>query len=166
MHLRLALGSLLIFLLFAVDARAQLFITTGRDTLRGLPGVEVLVEELPSELLQPELTTAAVRMAVEQRLRAGGVTVYATQAANPSAAKGYVYVHLSAVAVPGQLHAVSIQVHLRQTVQSVVTGSNVVNAMTWEHHTVAVATDAQRAELRDLVLEMVDQFVADWRAVH
>lgn len=167
MHVRLRVSvvSLLMPLLFAAGASAQLFVATGRDTLRGLPGVEVVVEDVPAEL-PAELTTTALHAAVEQRLRAGGITVYATQAANPSDAKAYVYVHLNALSLPGQLNAVAIQVHLRQTVRSAVTKSNIVNAMTWDEHTVAAATSAEGAQLRDLVLEMVDHFVDDWRAVH
>lgn len=163
---RASVLSLLVPLLFAVEASAQPFVPTGRDTLRGLPGVELAVEDVPPELSQPELATIALRSAVEQRLRAGGLTVYATQKANPSDAKAYVYVHLNAVSLPGQLHAVAIQVHLRQTVRSVVTSAMIVNAMTWEEHTVAAATAADGAQLRDLVLEMVDHFVTDWRTMH
>lgn len=166
MHLRAAVMALLLLPQFAAPASAQLFIATGRDTLRGLPGVEVLVEDVPPELPQSELTLTAVRAAVEQRLRDAGIPVYPTQAANASAAKAYVYVHLTAVPLPGRSHAVSIELHLRQTVQSIATGSNIVNAMTWEHHTLAIATDAEGKALRDLILEMVDDFVADWRAVH
>jgi hypothetical protein len=152
-------------LLSARGASAQLFVATGRDTLRGLPGVEVAVETAP-ELSHAELTTRALHTVVEQRLRAGGITVYATQAANPSDAKPYVYVHLNALPLPGTLVVVAIQVHLRQTVRSAVTGSSIVNAMTWDQSTVAAATAADGAPLRDLVLEMIDHFVADWRAVH
>jgi hypothetical protein len=157
--------SLPMLLLFVVEASAQLFVPTGRDTLRGLPGVEVAIE-VPTPLPQTELTTAALRTAIEQRLHASGITVYETQKANPSDAKAYVYVHLNALSLPGQLHAVAIQVHLRQTVRSMITKSSIVNAMTWDEHTVAVVTAADGAQLRDLVLEMIDHFIADWRAVH
>jgi len=162
---RMTLVSLLVPLLFAVGASAQPVVATGRETLRGLPGVEVAVEDVP-ELPQPELATSALHIAVEQRLRAGGITVYPTQAANPAEAKAYVYVHLNALPLGGQMHAVAIQVQLRQTVRSTVTKAIIVNAMTWEKYTVAAATAAEGAQLRDLVLEMVDHFVADWRAVH
>jgi hypothetical protein len=157
---------LVTFMLFGADAFAQLFVATGRDTLRGLPGVEVVVEDVPAELSQADLAAAALRAVIEQRLRAGGISVYATQVLNPSAAKAFVYVHLNAVPIRAELYAVSIQVHLRQTVRAAVTGSNIVNAMTWENHTVAVATANDGEQLRDLVLEMVGHFVADWRAVH
>jgi hypothetical protein len=157
--------SLPVLLLFAAEASAQLFVATGRDTLRALPGVEVAVD-VPTELPQTELTPTALHTAIVQRLRGGNITVYATQSSNPSDAKAYVYVHLNALALPGQLHVVAIQVHLRQTVHSVITSSNIVNAMTWEEHTVAAVTAADGAQLRDLVLEMIDHFIADWRAVH
>src|SRR4029453_5577276 len=81
-RLRVKLGSLLVPLLFAVGASAQPFVPTGRDTLRGLPGVEVAVEDVAPELPQPEVATMTLRTAVEQRLRAGGITVYATQKEN------------------------------------------------------------------------------------
>jgi hypothetical protein len=157
---------LVILLLLNLGASAQPFIATGRDTLRGLPGVEIAVEDVPVELRQAELTTTALHTAVEQRLRAGGITVYPTQAANPSEAKAYVYVQLNALPFPGRLNAVSIQLHLRQTVRSTVTSASIVNAMTWDEHTVAGTTAGDGVQLRDLVLEMVDHFVADWRAVH
>ena len=164
-HFRASAFSLLVLLLFEVEASAQSFVPTGRDTLRGLPGVEIAVE-VPPELRQTELTTVALHAAVEQRLRAGGIAVYDSQKANPSDAKAYVYVHLNALPLPGQMQAVAIQVHLRQTVRSVVVSSSIVNAMTWDQHTVAAVTAADGAQLRDLVLEMIDHFIDDWRAVH
>jgi hypothetical protein len=151
--------------LFGAEVSAQPFVPTGRETLRGLPGVEVVVE-VPTELRTVELTSTGLNNAIEQRLRAGGVTVYATQTANPSAAKAYVYVHLNALSLPGQLQAVAIQLHLRQTVRSAISSANIVNAMTWDQHTVVAVTSADAAQLRDLVFEMVDLFIADWRAVH
>jgi hypothetical protein len=153
-------------LLFPANSAAQLFVATGRDTLRGLTGVEVLVENVSPDLQPPELAGPALRTAVETRLKAGGVTVYATQVANASDAKAYVYVHIDSVKLSGTLHAVAIQVHLRQTVRSTVGPSNIVNAMTWDNHTIAAATAAEGAQVRDLVLEMVGRFIADWRAVH
>jgi hypothetical protein len=157
--------SLIALLLFNAPVLAQPIVATGRDTLRGLPGVEVAVE-VPTELPQTEVGAAALRTAIERRLQAGGITVYATQAANPSEAKPYVYVDLNALSLSGRLQAVAIQVHLRQTVRSAIGSSIIVNAMTWDQQTVAAVTPDDGAELRDLILEMVDHFIADWRAVH
>ena len=159
-------ASVVVLGLCAHQASAQMFVTTGRDTLRGLPGVELLLEPTPPELPHGEMTTPALRSVIEKRLRDGGITLYASQAANPSSAKAYLYVQFTTLPVTESLQAVSIQVHVRQTVRSSVTESNIVNAMTWDAHTVAAVGPRDGAELRDLVLEMVGRFVDDWRAVN
>jgi hypothetical protein len=163
-----AIGLILVLLPIAGPAgvSAQMFVSTGRDTLRGLPGVEVAVESVPPELQRAGLTTPLLRADVEQRLRAGGVTIYATQQENPSRAKPYVYLHLNALDLPGGLQAVGVQLHLRQTLRSPVTDSNIVNAMTWDAHNVVGLTGTDVRLLREAILGMVDDFITDWRAVH
>ena len=144
-----------------------MFMPTGRDTLRGLPGVEIAVEVAQPELARGALDPAAIHADVERRLRAGGVSIYASQAENPSAAKPYLYVHVNAIELPtGAGYAVAIQVHLRQTVRSVVTDSQVVNAMTWDAHNVLVAPSQGLAAVRGEIDAFVDAFVRDWKAVH
>jgi hypothetical protein len=152
--------------LMAATAFAQQFVATGRDTLRGLPGVELVVETAQPELAGRGLNPAAIRADVERRLRAGRVTVFSSQTENPSAAKAYLYVHVNALELPGRAgYAVAVQVHLRQTVRSTVTSSQIVNAMTWEsHNVVAVPPDGLPA-VREEIGSYVDGFVRDWQAV-
>lgn len=145
---------------------AQTFVPTGRDTLRGLPGVEVVIEHVPPELERLGISTAGLRADLEQRLRRGGVAIYGSQAENPSDAKPYVYVHLNPLELPGGVLAVAVQVHLRQTLRSEVTGSDIVNAMTWDAHTVVAMPNTEAGLLTGTVQEIVDGFIADWRAVH
>jgi hypothetical protein len=145
-------------------ASAQMFVSTGRDTLRGLPGLEVVVEELPPELRRAGLAADAVRGEVERRLAASGVILYRTQQQNASPAKAYLYLHLNALELPGGAMAVAVQLQLRQTVRSMVTTSNIVNAMTWDSHNVFALTGRDAAPLTGALLEMVDGFAADWRA--
>jgi hypothetical protein len=38
--------------------------------------------------------------------------------------------------------------------------------MTWDAHDVVGLVTADPGPLRDVVLEMIDRFTADWRAVH
>ena len=146
-------------------ASAQQFVNTGRDTLRGLTGVEVLVEPVQQEIERAGLTAASIRSDVEQQLRAGGLTVYASQAANASLAKPYLYVHLNAVALQGRL-AVGVQLQLRQTLRSPVTGSNVVNAMTWDQENVVVVEARNLQPVRSELRAYVGTFIRDWLAVH
>jgi hypothetical protein len=165
-HRRGAILACVAVALLGRDASAQMFVTTGRDTLRGLPGVEVVVEAIQPEVERAGLTEAGIKADVVERLRAGGIVVYASQKENPSPAKPYLYIHVNALALPEQgLYAVAVQVHLRQTLQSPVTSSNVVNAMTWDAHNVVGVPAASLPDVQEEVREYVDQFLADWKAV-
>jgi hypothetical protein len=166
-NLRVVPLALVVAAAMAGAAHGQMFVTTGRDTLRGLPGVEVVVEALQPELEQGGLTQAAIRAAVEARLRGKGIQVYASQKDNPSPAKPYLYVHVNALEIPRQdMYAVAVQVHLRQTLQSPVTESNVVNAMTWDLHNVIGVPAADLGAVRGEIEAYVDRFIEDWTAVH
>ena len=151
----------------ATRADAQMFVTTGRDTLRGLPGVEVLVEQLQAELERGGFTSSGIKADVERQLRTAGIRVYATQAENPSPAKAYLYVNINAMALPrGAGYAVAVQLHLRQTLRSLVTSSNVVNAMTWYAQNLVSAPGTSLQNVRGELQIYVGQFVQDWTAVH
>ena len=151
----------------ATHASAQMFVTTGRDTLRGLPGMEVAIEAFEPELERAGLASAAIRADVVQRLRAAGVTVYASQNENPSEAKPYLYVDVNGVRPGGQnLYAIALQVQVRQTLRSPVTSSNIVDAMTWDARTVLAVPGNNLTSVRAIILEYVDHFIQDWKAVH
>lgn len=149
------------------SAEGQLFVPTGRDTLRGLPGVEVIVESVQPEIERAGLTQASIRDDVVRRLRAAGIRVYVSQAANESPAKPYLYVHLNALQLPRRAgYALAVQVHLRQTLRSLVTESSIVNAMTWDAHNVLSVPASDLRSVRAEIGRFVDEFVTDWAAVH
>jgi hypothetical protein len=148
-------------------ASAQMFIATGHDTLRSLPGVEVTVEPPAPELERFGVTAAAIRADVDAQLRAAGIAVYRTQQENPSAAKAYLYIDVTGVPLAtGGGVALSVQVQVRQTLRSLITISNIVDAMTWDARTVLVVPAAETGAIKATIREFVDQFVTDWKRVH
>jgi hypothetical protein len=163
---RIAISTLAV-LLCVPAVHAQMFVATGHDTLRGLPGVEIAVDVAQPELAARGLDPAIIRGAVEQRLRAAGIAIYRSQADNPSAAKAFLYVHLNALELPRDAgFAVGVQVHLRQTVRALAAEAHIVDAMTWDsHNVVAVAADGL-AEVRGEIDASVERFVRDWQAAH
>ncbi len=148
-------------------AGAQLFVPTGKDTLRSLPGVEVIVEPLQPEIERAGLTRAAIRTEVVRRPTTSGIRVFATQAENTSLAKPYVYVNVNALELPRAAgYAVAVQVQVRQTLRSVVTESSIVDALTWDALTVLHVTRDTLPGVHPAIDQFVDQFIADWKAVH
>ena len=150
------------------NASAQMFIASGHDTLRSLPGVEVIVESTGTGSRAQRIDGARrFKPDVERRLAAAGIAVYHSQNDNPSAAKAYLYVQLDDVKLPGQdLYAIGVQVQLRQTLRSAVTTSNIVDAMTWDAHTVLVAKTSELVRVGETIQEYTGQFIRDWGAVH
>jgi len=148
-------------------AGAQQFVSTGRGTLRGLTGVEVVVESLPPEVTRAGVSGDDLRSSIERQLNGAHVTVYPSQKANLSPAQAYLYVHVNALPVDGGArHAVAVQLQLRQTLQSLVTGSRIVDAMTWDAHDVLVTEASTVSDLRAELRGYVDLFIEDWAAGH
>lgn len=153
-------------LLLPTVGSAQMFVPTGRDTLRGLPGVEVVVEELQPEIALG-VSRTEIQAAVTSQLRAAGITVYPSQQDNPSPAKAYLYLHINGLALPDQeAVAVALQVQLRQTVRAVATESQIVNAMTWDAHNLVVLPASRVDDLREELHRYVTLFTDDWAAAH
>ena len=144
----------------------QRFVPTGGHTLRSLPGVEVIVETIPAVLQQAGLTPASVGRDLARSLQAGGVVVFPSQAANPGAAKAYLDVRVTLLALRDGSYAVAVQMHLRQTVASLVTESSIVNAATWEAGSLVNVTASDLRLVRGEIQAMTDEFLADWKAAH
>jgi hypothetical protein len=163
---RFVLGMTAMALLVSVTpAAAQMFVTTGRDTLRSLPGVEVIVDVVPPELERAGVTAASLKGALTKRLGAAGITIYASQKDNPSPARPYLYVHLNALEIPkDDLCIVAVLVQVRQTVRSVVTSSSIVDAMTWDSHTVVGIPVKELGRIGEVIDEHADRFIRDWQA--
>jgi hypothetical protein len=149
-----------------VLAAGQLFVPTGGHTLRSLPGVEIILETIPEPLQQAGLTQAAVKADLERWLRAGGVPVYQSQPDNPSAAKAYLDLRTTVLALRDGSYAVAVQMHVRQTVKSLATESSIVNAATWETGRLVNVTLSGPPRVRDEIRGMADEFVAEWKGAH
>ena len=162
-----ALAAMTLLASLASNGAAQLFVTTGKDTLRSLPGIEIIVESVQPELEAAGLTAASLRADVDQRLRAKGIVTFTSQGKNTSAAKPYLFIDLNALDISGQdLYAIAVQVQVRQTVQSLVTSSNIVDAVTWDSHTVVGVPAKELHTVREEIGEHIDRFIRDWAAVH
>ena len=144
----------------------QRFVPTGGHTLRALPGLEVIVETIPAPMQRAGVTESSVATQIRALLKAGGVVVFPTQAANPSAGKAYLDVRTTLLALGDGSYAVAVEMHVRQTVASLVTESKIVNAATWETGRLVNVAPTDLSRVRDEIREMAEEFLADWKAVH
>ena len=138
-----------------------------RESLRGLLGMEVLVEPLNIEIEQLGLQTVKLQNDIRQRLQKAGITVLTEreQLATPNAAR--LGVRLDAVHDRIGRYFYSIDLLLTQRVRLEGNGASDLSAVTWlKLGAIGVVADDNVKHLEDQVLRKVDQFIKDYLAVN
>ena len=135
-----------------------------RASLTGLTTLSVVVEDLSPTAVSSGLTTAALQMDAERRLRQAGIAL------TPDA-DAYMYVHVT-VADPGPSipFPYYVDVSLIQEIRLPRGGIQTrtpLQSPTWSVSRLGIAGgDRLRANIVDRVNELVDQFVRAYRSVN
>jgi hypothetical protein len=138
-----------------------------RDSLRGLVGMEVLVEALNIEIEQLGLQTVKLQSDIRQRLQKAGITVLTERErlATPTAAM--LGVRVDALHDRIGRYFYSIDLFLTQRVRLEGTGATEISAVTWmKPGGIGIVADDNVKHIQDQVLHKVDQFVKDYLAVN
>ena len=139
-----------------------------RESLKGLKGVQVLVELLRPDVEGRGVSKDSIKTDVELRLRQSGIKVYANSREDRSLAKAYLYINLNSMAGTANttgLFAACIEVHLNQWMRSQVNGQE-LKGSTWSLGMVVTIGVNNLRELRDDVMDLVDVFIYDYLAAN
>jgi hypothetical protein len=101
-----------------------------RESLRGLQGVEVVVEEIKSDAQVDGLSQESIRAAVELILRSKGIRVLTQSERSETSSKPYLYVSVGTDKQASGQYSFSARVELHQTV-SLVHRPQHIAAPTW-----------------------------------
>ncbi len=142
-----------------------------RASLRGLPGVQVLVEPVGDDAERDGLHRTDLQRDVELKLRLAGIRVLSEREMLESEAQPTLYVVVTALRrnlgpVPlgtttRGVYAYNIGISVRQAV-TLANGDVSVFASTWDVGGVGATNADQVAEVRDLVKDRVDAFINAW----
>jgi hypothetical protein len=138
-----------------------------RDSLKGLLGLEVLVEPLNIEIEQRGLQTVKLQSDIRQRLQKAGITVLTERerVATPTAAM--LVVRVDAVHDRIGRFFYSIDLLLTQRVRLEGPVASELSAVTWiKPGGIGIIADDNVKHLEDQVLHKVDQFIKDYLAVN
>jgi hypothetical protein len=138
-----------------------------RESLRGLTGVEVLVEPLDSDIEQLGLSTDKLQQDVRQRLEKAGVKLLTERErlATPTAAILIVRVDTLHDRIGRYFYSTDLLLAQRVKLES--PGASEVSAVTWKKlGTVSTIADDNLKHLVDQVLRKVDHFIKDYLAVN
>jgi hypothetical protein len=134
-----------------------------RDTLKGLHGVQVLVEDLKPEAENYGLTREAIQTDIELRLRQYGIKVLSPEESGRSC----LYINVNAVVRdPLEIAAVAVEVQFRQEVLLCRDLKTRVNAPTWGKGSASVVGRGNLKDVREGVKDLVDEFINDYLAVN
>ncbi len=137
-----------------------------RDTLRGLNGVHVVVEELRPEAVKDGLSKDAIEERVVQRLWDAGIRVLMEDQWTIAAGAPYLYLNVNAVK-SRDLYVYAVDLQLNQTVKLERLPTVAVAATTWATgcRVGAVSADSVGV-LAQVAAQSVDRFIEDYRAAN
>ena len=138
-----------------------------RESLRGLTGVEVLVDQVDSEIQQVGLSAAKLQQDVRQRLHKAGVKVLTERERLANPATAALIVRLETLHDRIGRYFYTTDLLLGQRVKLETHGTLEISAVTWKKlGTVGTIADDNVKHLEDQVLRKVDQFIKDYLGVN
>lgn len=153
------LSRLVMVLLVAANAATAVDAGFSRASLKGLKGVQVLVEPLQTEVEQGGLNKASIQTDVELKLRQAGITVLTEE--------GTPYLYIDVNTSSGSLYAYFVGVKLCQTVRLDRDPSiQVLLATTWDVGEVGTVGRVNLRSIRDRIKDLVDMFINAYLSVN
>ena len=151
---------------------AESFPLSSMESLRGLKGVEVLVEELSPELENFSLTMLQIQTEVEAKLRTAGIDILSKEENEQvqPLSKPYLYIKVSSHK-PGarrEFIAFNVGIGLNQQVvrRSLYSGKKCFYATTWYTSLVGIAGRKNITDIIDAVKELTGKFIEAYQNVN
>jgi len=102
-----------------------------RESLKGLPGVTVLIEGIKEDAQADGLSTEAVRTAVELTLRSSGIRILTASEGIATPPAPLLYVNIGTVKSPEGHYAYDVTVQLSQHV-ALLRRQTIIRGITWQ----------------------------------
>ena len=137
-----------------------------RESLRGLPGVHVLIENITKDAQADGLLVDSVRNAVELILRSGGIKILTESEILQTTPAAYLYVKIGAYKNKSGLYGVSVRVSLEQRVSLLGAPQQIMFAPTWQDEVTGTIGSSNIAKVINHVESTVKSFANDFLTVN
>jgi hypothetical protein len=137
-----------------------------RDTLCGLKGVMVFIEDLDSDVEKYGLTKSLLKKEVESRLRQADIPVLTVGEALSTPGKPYLYLNLTTHNTGTDLYSYSIRIEFNQDVFLMRQPSIKTSATTWNANVVGIVGVRNLPAVTEDVTELVNKFIHDYLAAN
>ena len=161
-RIRRILAFVMIFLLLSV---VMIYADTyGKESLRGLRGVNIMVESLQPDIEKDGLRKSSIKTDVELKLRMAGIKVLTKEEREKEPGMPYLYVRVSSIKRETGLHVFNIDVELGQLVLLARDPKIICYYATTWRTTGEIGTigGVKVNQLRDSIKDRVDEFINDY----
>jgi hypothetical protein len=137
--------------------------TGSRDSLRGISGLGVVVEDIGPDASADGLSQDAIRTAVERILRSKGVRVLTNAERTRSGSAPYLYINVNTLKEELGLYAYAVTVDLKQVVGLLSIKGKQAWGATWSTSVVGMAREENLGQvIADGVEPLVKDFANDF----
>jgi hypothetical protein len=137
-----------------------------KDTLCGLKGVMVFIENIDTDVENHGLTKSLVKNEVESRLRQADIPVLTADEAFNMPGKPYLYLNLTTHNTGIELYSYSIRIELNQDVSMIREPSIRSSATTWIANMVGIVGVGNLPAVTEDVSQLTNQFIRDYLAAN
>jgi len=137
-----------------------------RESLKALPGVFIVVDDLESTVEKAGLTKADIQSQVEQELRLAGIPILSREQWVTTPGGPYLHVNAFVLSSNESVWPFFIEVSSMQRVILERSSVNIFFAPTWSVATVGSVGSNKLGQIKDIVKDYVDQFAKAYRTVN
>ena len=138
-----------------------------RESLRRLPGVEVIVETLLSEEEAAGFSRDAIRTGVELVLQSNGVRILTVSEQLQTSSAPFLYVKVNPLKhSSADTYCLAIEVELHQAVSLLNRPEQKLSARTWNRVQVAMIGERITGRVTEVVEPLIKQFANDFLTVN
>lgn len=137
-----------------------------KDTLCGLKGVMVFIEDIDSDVENHGLTKNLLKKEVESRLKQADIPVLTVDEAFNMPGKPYLYLNLTTHNTGIELYSYSIRIELNQDVSMIRDPSIKASATTWIANVVGIVGAQNFPAVTEDVTQLTDKFIHDYLAAN
>jgi len=137
-----------------------------RESLRGIPGLRVVVEDISPDASAGGLSEDAIRTASERTLHSKGIRVLTNTERTRSGSAPYLYINVNTLKEELGLYAYAVNVDLKQIVGLSIKGKHAWGA-TWSASVVGMVREESLSQIiADGIEPLVQDFANDFLSVN
>lgn len=149
----------------AVHALDRAIDNGSRESLRGIFGLGLIIEDVSPDAAADGLSQDAIRTAVEQILRSKGIRLLTERTRSESAP--YLYINVNTLKEELGLYAYSVNVDLKQVVGLLSMKNKKTWGATWSASVIGMVRQENLTQIiTDAVEPLVNDFVNDFRSAN